>query len=217
MGLPILIVGESGSGKTASLRNFNADEIGIFNVASKPLPFKKKFKTINKATYEIIEAGINSGKYKTYIIDDSQYLMSFEALRRAKETGYTKHTEIGQNFYNLIEGIINAPDDVIVYLLHHSETDENNKRKAKTIGKMLDSQLTVEGVFSIVLFSESENGEYKFVTQSDGYTTAKSPMEMFEKEIGNDLKIVDDTVREYWGLPKRENTSKPTAEPKKQK
>ena len=90
------------------------------------------------------------------------------------------------------------PDDVIVYFLHHTETTDSGKIKAKTVGKMLDSQLTVEGLFSIVLVCSADGGEHKFITQSDGYTTAKSPMEMFDLEIDNDLKMVDQTIREYW-------------------
>lgn len=131
----------------------------------------------------------------------SQYLMAFEELDRAKETGYTKFTEMALNFSGLVRYIINfLPPDVIVYFLHHVEVTDSGKVKAKTVGKMIDSKLTLEGLFSIVLLCEATNEGHHFVTQSDGYTTAKSPMGMFDREIDNDLAIVDTTIREYWNL-----------------
>lgn len=201
MGIPVLILGESGSGKSASMRNFDPDKVGIFNVAGKPLPFRKKLKTVNNATYADIYKILAKPKLKTYIIDDSQYLMAFESFDRAKETGYTKHTEMAQNVIGLIRFISNAlPADVIVYFLQHSETTDQGKVKAKTLGKMIDNQITLEGMFSIVLYCEATSDGHHFITQSDGYTTAKSPMEMFDKEIDNDLAMVDATIREYWEL-----------------
>lgn len=105
------------------------------------------------------------------------------------------------NFYNLVHYIIEGlPPDVIVYFLHHTDTNDMGKIKAKTVGKMLDSKLTLEGLFSIVLLCRTDGTKHFFETQSDGYTTAKSPMEMFEREIDNDLKMVDNTIREYFEL-----------------
>jgi hypothetical protein len=110
------------------------------------------------------------------------------------------------NFYNLIQFIIaKTPPDVIVYFLHHTETTADGKVKAKTIGKMLDEKLTVEGLFSIVLMCQTDGVSHKFITQSDGCTTAKSPMEMFDNEIDNDLKFVDAKIREYYELTEEEN------------
>lgn len=201
MGIPVLILGESGSGKSASLRNFEPEKVGIFNVAGKPLPFRKKMLVVNNARYDDIYKSLAKGKLRTYVIDDSQYLMAFEELDRAKETGYTKFTEMALNFSGLVRYIINAlPADVIVFFLHHVETTEVGKVKAKTVGKMIDSKLTLEGLFSIVLLCEASSDGHHFVTQSDGYTTAKSPMEMFDLEIDNDLAMVDSIIREYWDL-----------------
>ena len=206
MGIPVLILGESGSGKSASLRNFEQEEVGIFNVAGKPLPFKKQLKKINNPTYTDIIKGLKLGKVKTYVIDDSQYLMAFEMFDKAKETGYGKFTDVALNFRNLVDFIIKGtPDDYIVYFLHHTETTETGKIKAKTSGKMLDNQLTLEGLFSIVLLCKTDGKEHYFETQSDGYTTCKSPMEMFELKIDNDLKMVDTTIREYYELSKGGN------------
>lgn len=201
MGIPVLILGESGSGKSASLRNFDPEKVGVFNVAGKPLPFRRRLKVVNNATYADIYKVLAKPKLSAYIIDDSQYLMAFEELDRAKETGYTKFTEMALNFSGLVRYIINnLPPDIIVYFLHHVETTEQGKVKAKTVGKMIDSKLTLEGLFSIVLLCEASVDGHHFVTQSDGYTTAKSPMEMFDKEIDNDLAMVDAIIREYWNL-----------------
>ena len=201
MGIPVLILGESGSGKSASMRNFDPEKVGIFNVAGKPLPFRKKLKSVNNATYADIYKMLAKPKLKTYVIDDSQYLMAFEELDRAKEVGFAKFTEMALNFSGLVRYIINnLPADVIVYFLHHVETTETGKVKAKTVGKMIDSKLTLEGLFSIVLLCEASSEGHYFVTQSDGYTTAKSPMDMFDKEIDNDLSMVDTSIREYWEL-----------------
>lgn len=201
MGIPVLILGDSGSGKSTSLRNFEPDEIGILNVASKPLPFRKKMRVVNGANYETILRALSKPKMKAYAIDDSQYLLAFEFFDRAKETGYTKFTDMAMNFRNLIQFVISCtPPDVIVYFLHHTEESQNGKLKAKTIGKMLDEKLTVEGLFSIVLLCQAGKDSHTFVTQSQGYSTAKSPMEMFPAEMENDLKLVDSAIREYWGL-----------------
>lgn len=201
MGIPVLVLGESGSGKSTALRNFDPAEIGIFNVASKPLPFRKKMMVVNGAGYGTILKSLSNPKLKAYAIDDSQYLLAFEFFDRAQETGYGKFTELALNFRNLIQFVImNTPPDVIVYFLHHTERRDDGVLKAKTIGKMLDEKLTVEGLFSIVLLCQARQDKHVFVTQSSGISTAKSPMDMFPGEIENDLKYVDTAIREYWGL-----------------
>lgn len=206
MGIPVLILGDSGSGKSTSLRNFEPDEIGIFNVASKPLPFRKKLLKVDGASYSKILKTLSAPKLNAYAIDDSQYLLAFEFFDRAKETGYNKFTDIALNFRNLIQFVITqTPPDCIVYFLHHTEMNADGTLKAKTIGKMLDEKLTVEGLFSIVLLCKATKDKHVFITQSEGYSTAKSPMEMFPEEIDNDLKTVDTTIREYWGLTPLKN------------
>lgn len=206
MGIPVLVCGESGSGKSASLRNFEPEDVSIFNVAAKPLPFRKKLPSKATADYNVIKAGIAKSDKKAFVIDDSQYLLAFESFAKAKDTGYTKFTDMALHFYNLVQFVIRqVPSDVIVYFLHHTETDSNTgKTKAKTLGKMLDSQLTMEGMFSIVLYCMNEGGQHKFITQSDGSTTAKSPMDMFELVIDNDLKFVDQKIREYYEINAKE-------------
>lgn len=201
MGIPILILGASGTGKSSSLRNFEAGEILILDVAGKPLPFRKKLDVIKNADYKKIGRAFQEGSYKRYVVDDSQYLLAFEMFDKVKENGYGKFTDIALKFKNMIQFVNQKmPEDRIVYFLHHTEELDNGKIKAKTVGKMLDNQLTVEGLFSIVLLATTDSGKYQFITQSDGYTTCKSPIDMFELEIDNDLKLVDDTIRNYWEL-----------------
>lgn len=205
MGIPVLILGESGSGKSCSLRNFEKDDVVIYNIAGKPLPFKKQLNKADNVTYTQIKSNMQKGNFKTYVIDDSQYLMAFEMFDRAKELGYNKFTDVALNFRSLVDFVIkNTPDDVIVYFLHHTEVTDTGKIKAKTSGKMLDNQLTLEGLFSIVLLCKTDGQEHCFETQSDGYTTCKSPMGMFDLKIDNDLKMVDTKIREYYELNKKE-------------
>lgn len=204
MGIPVLVIGSSGSGKSTSLRNFEPEEVGVFNVASKPLPFKKKLKKIDGATYEKIAQGLQVTALNTYVVDDANYLMTFESFDKILEKGYEKFTTNAKHFYDMVKFVIsNLPSDTVVYFFMHTEVDENGITKAKTVGKMIDSQLCLEGLFSVVLLASTEDGKYKFITQTDGTSMAKSPIEMFDKEIDNDLKFVDDTIREYWDLPKR--------------
>ena len=202
MGVPVLIMGESGSGKTYSVKNFDPAEVGIFSVEKNRLPFKKDFKVCKNAGYPQIMKALAAPKLKRYVIDDSQYLLVNEFFDRAKESGYQKFTDLALNFRNLIHFVSrDVPDDVIVYFLHHTELDQAGKIKAKTIGRMLDEKLTVEGCFDIVLMAVTEGSEHCFVTQSDGYATCKSPEGMFESmKIPNDLAAVDQAIREYWGL-----------------
>lgn len=201
MGIPVLILGESGSGKSTSMRNFDPSELTVFNVANKLLPFRKKLNVINNAGYVTIGKELQKQEKKIYVIDDSQYLLAFELFNRAKEKGYDKFTDIAVRFEKMLDYIIKGtPEDCIVYLLHHCETTDTGKIKAKTVGKMLDNQLTVEGLFSIVLYAFVEDDKHLFRTTNDGFCPAKAPMGMFEPIIDNDLKFVDTTIREYYKL-----------------
>lgn len=201
MGIPVLILGESGSGKSTSMRNFDPSELTVFNVANKLLPFRKKLNVINNAGYGTIGKELQKQEKKIYVIDDSQYLLAFELFNRVKEKGYDKFTDIAVRFEKMLNYIIKGtPEDCIVYLLHHCETTDTGKIKAKTVGKMLDNQLTVEGLFSIVLYAFVEDDKHLFRTTNDGFCPAKAPMGMFKPIIDNDLKFVDTTIREYYDL-----------------
>ena len=213
MALPVLVEGRSGSGKTFALKNFKPDELGVISVEKGRLPFRSELKVIripkwsggeqqnygqvNAAKYAWVENMIRKATVKSIAIDDSQYLLANELFDRAYEKGYDKYTQMAVNFRNLIHFINDLEDDdKIVYLLHHSETDSDGREKCKTIGKMLDEKLTIEGCFDIVLYCQ----DHKFFTQSNGISTAKSPEGMFDLEIPNDLKFVDDAIREYYGM-----------------
>lgn len=213
MAIPVFCIGRSGSGKTYSIKNFKADEVGVISVEKGRLPFKTDIKTVripkdfssantsaqlNAAKYSWIQMIISKSKAKSIIIDDSQYLLVNELFDRSKEKGYDKFTDIAVNFRNLVHFVNDLPDDdKIVYFLHHSEADTDGREKAKTIGRMLDEKLTLEGCFDIVIYCQ----DHKFYTQGDGMSTAKTPEGMFEEsEIPNDLKAVDTAIREYYGL-----------------
>lgn len=215
MAIPVLVMGRSGSGKTYSLKNFKPDEIGVISVEKGRLPFKSEIKVakipkygdgtedaksygaINRAKYVWLEKAIAKAKAKSIAIDDSQYLLVNELFDRAYEKGYDKFVQMAANFRELIHFINELEEeDKIVYFLHHTDTDTDGREKAKTIGRMLDEKLTVEGCFDIVIYCE----DHKFFTQSNGQSTAKTPEDMFDMEIPNDLKAVDEAIREYYGL-----------------
>lgn len=201
MGIPVLILGESGTGKSASLRNFKANEIGIINVAKKPLPFKSDIKPFNSDNYMDIDTVLKKAKAKTIVIDDAQYLQANELMRRAKETGFQKFTDIALNLWALFQTVVNElPADTIVYFLAHIESDANGKERFKTVGKMTDNY-SVEGMATICLKTVVQDGNYYFSTRNSGYDTVKTPIGMFDDAlIENDLKAVDGVIRGYYGL-----------------
>lgn len=202
MGVPVLVMGKSGSGKSRSICGLKPEEVGIFSVEKGRLPFKGNYKVCKRATYREISSIFKDPKLKRYVIDDSQFLMVNALFDRAKEVGYQKYTDLACDFRNLVHNVnYLLPDDVIVYFLHHTETDPNTGEvKAKTVGKMIDQYLTLEGCFDIVLLAEVDSEGHHFITQSDGTTTAKSPEGMFPLKIPNDLGVVDSAIREFWGL-----------------
>lgn len=185
------------------MKNFNEDELCLISVQKALLPFRKKFKeTVVTDKYAEIIKTMKATKKKVIVIDDTQYLMANEFMRRATERGYDKFTEIAQNFWSLIvQEVNNLPADTIVYLLCHTATDENGVEKMKTIGKLVDEKITPEGLFTIVLKTAVSDGNYAFVTQNNGKDTVKSPEGMFSTyAINNDLKYVDDKIRNYYEL-----------------
>lgn len=214
MGMPVLVEGRSGSGKSYGLKGFKKDEIGVIAVEKSRLPFRNDLNIatvpdkfgeeigsmaqLNAARYSWVEMLIKKSKAKSIAIDDSQYLLANELFDRSKEKGFDKFTDIAANFRNLIHFVNRGiDDDKIVYFLHHTEQDGDGREKAKTIGKMLDEKLVIEGCFDIVLYCS----DHKFYTQADGTSTAKTPEDMFPAvEIPNDLKAVDTAIREYYGM-----------------
>lgn len=202
MGIPVLLIGESGSGKSSSLRNFKPNEIGIYNVAGKPLPFRGKFPMMATISDpDDIMNSLRKNALNCYAIDDSQYLMSFKLINKINERGYDKYTEIAKDFKELIDTVVKGTSpDTIVYFLHHTEYRDDGHVKAKTSGKMIDNWLTLEGLFSIVIMAVATENKHLFITQNDGTSTCKSPMGMLENPMDNDLRAVDSAIREYYEL-----------------
>lgn len=216
MATSIILLGPSGSGKSTSARNFNPEHTYYINPVGKPLPFKKAkhyneknknyFSTLNYDKIEKVIKGISNKRdeIKRIIIDDAQYLMADEFMSKALEKGYTKFTILAQNMYNIMKPSFmqSLRDDLYIYYIFHNE-DVGDKSKVKTIGKLLDEKITIEGLVTIVLHTKVEqkgnNTEYNFITNSDGHHIAKSPMGMFEDQlIPNDLKQVEDRIEEYY-------------------
>lgn len=196
-----MLYGQSGTGKSTSFRNFNTEDVAIVNVSKKPLPFRNTLQVFNSSDYQSISNAISKCSAKSIIIDDATYLMVDAFMRNAKVTGYQKYTDMAYDFNNLIELAKNLPDDKIVYFVGHSDQADDGREHFKTIGKMLDNYVTLEGKFTIVLKTVVKDGEYYFATHNNGQDTVKSPIGMFEDDlIPNDLKAVDTAIREYWNI-----------------
>ena len=204
MGMPVLIYGKSGSGKTRSLKNFYEDEIFLVNVERKFLPFRKKFKYVLKSdNADLIKDKLSKMPTKTAVIDDAGYILSNRYMREKGKVRNTYETfdNIGNDFWGLFEFIKNnLPDDVIVYILMHEETNDLNNTKLKMMGKLLEEKICVEGMVTISLRCITDEDGHHFITNTDGKDISKSPEEMFELVIDNDLKFVDTTIREFYDI-----------------
>jgi len=225
MAQEILIIGESGSGKSTSLEDLNPEATFIINVAKKPMPFKGWKNRYSKLSKEQPEGNYiesdnstvivktmkhiseNMPNIKTVIVDDFQYVMANEYMRRANERGFEKFTDIGLHAWEVANGGKNMRDDITFVMIGHAESatdlQGNRKLKFKTVGKLVDNVITMEGMFTVVLFTDVSvdaegNTSYQFITQSDGTTTAKSPRDMFKLKIPNDLEYVMKTMSEYY-------------------
>lgn len=215
MAIPVLIIGKSGVGKSASIRNFPVDSVGVLNVIGKQLPFRNPPKTVQTTDYETIKKMIVGSKAKSIVIDDAGYLITDQFMTGHSSAGkgnavFTLYNELADRFYELLRFIVKAaPADKIVYVIMHEDKNDMGDVKPKTIGKLLDEKVCVEGLFTIVLRAVKKDGKYLFRTQSDGFDVAKSPIDMFEDvEIDNDLKLVDDTIRDYYNIKSQQEESK---------
>lgn len=219
MSIATIILGESGTGKSTSLRNLDPAKTLLIQAIKKPLPFKNKgweksiFVTDKPRTVkhedERIEYGILNLIDKTskeiIVIDDFQYIMTNEFMRRvldkeAKDGAFVKYNEIAKNVWDILNAASSAGDSKRIYMLSHVETADGRDR-VKTIGKLLDEKVSIEGMVSIVLRSRRTNGNYLFATQNNGLDTTKSPMGLFADElIENDLAAVDAAICEYYDI-----------------
>ncbi len=205
MGILAYVLGRSGTGKSYSMRNFKKDEIGVINVQGKILPFKGSgsFDVVNTDSSDAIVKSIKdmAKKYKTIVVDDFQYVMANEFMRRATERGYDKFTEIAKHAWDIADAVRTLPADVIVYIMCHTDTDQDGFEKLKTIGKLLDEKIVLDAMSTIVLKTAVSDGQYMFLTQNNGKDTVKSPFGMFPSyAIDNDLKYVDEKIRSYYEL-----------------
>lgn len=207
MAIPVLIIGKSGSGKSTSLRNCtNNLEWNMVNVLNKPLPFKGKIPSVVTDDYQQVMKSLAGSKAKSIVIDDAGYLITNYFMKNHSSKGagnaiFSMYNTLADNFWNLIEFIKKLPDEKIVYIIMHEDINDFGDIKPKTIGKMLDEKICLEGMFTIVLRCVQENGKHLFITQANGGAVSKSPMGMFETlEIDNDLALVDKAIREYYGL-----------------
>lgn len=206
--IPVLLYGKSGSGKTSSFRNYTNEEIAYINILDKPLPFKSDIKINSLDKYEQIIAGIKGTKKKTIVIDDAGFLLTNEMFERARETGYTKFTQIAEKFYNLIKEIKKIDGGKVVVISMHEEIEEGQV-KLKTAGKMIESNGVIEGNFTVAIRTMCDNGKYVFRLKNTGNDITKTPIGLFtEEEIENDFKIVDKAIREYYDLDKVESEEK---------
>lgn len=210
MGIPILIIGKSGAGKSTSLRNCKKN-FAMVKVLNKPLPFKGKIPTIVTDDYDKIKNGLRNKQFPSMVIDDAGYLITNHFMSKHSTAGagnavFSLYNALGDHYWSLIQFIINdLPMDKIVYIMMHEDVNEFGDIKPKTIGKLLDEKVCIEGMFTIVLRCVVENGVHKFITQSDGGAVSKSPIGMFDTlEIDNDLQMVDDVIREYYEIPIKE-------------
>lgn len=208
MAVPVLVMGRSGSGKSASLRNAN-EPIFVINVNKKPLPFKANdnLKVMNCDEYLKIKGALKAAYdkgIKIAVIDDAGYLMTGKFMaghRQAKgNSQFDLYNEIADNFYSLIKYVSDElPEDMIVTVTMHEEMNDMGYSKPKTIGKLLDDKVCIEGMFTIVLHALKLDGKYVFATNTDGLDVTKSPIGMFETEyIDNDLQLVVNKIREYY-------------------
>lgn len=199
MAIGVLVLGKPGTGKSYSIKSFSPDEVKILSVHKPILPFRGKYEIVKTPTGKEIIKEMKNTKKKNIVIDDFQYVLGLPMMRRISEKGWEKYNEIEQPYNDVLDAVSELPDDVIVYLTSHTTTDDDGNTQIKTVGKALDKYVSIEGLFMIVLGTMVVNDKYFFVTQNSGNDTLKSPDEMFpSKWIPNDLKYVEDKIRNYY-------------------
>lgn len=216
-----LIIGESGTGKSSSLRNLNPETTFIINVLDKPLPFRRSKHKYNKEAknyfssdnyaqiLQYIEAiDLRRPDIQVLVIDDFQYIMANEFMMRALEKGFDKFSEMANHAWAVVKRLSLTRDDLYCFVLSHSDSDNAGRIKCKTIGKMLDEKITLEGMFTSVLHTQVIDGNYQFLTQFNGTHIAKSPMGMFPSAlIGNDLHQVLELMYSYNNNEEKEDNN----------
>lgn len=212
MGIPVLVIGKSGSGKSASMRNCIDKDFNLVRVLNKPLPFKGKINGWITDDYATVKKALKSAPAKSIVVDDAGYLitnyfMNNHSTKGAGNAVFSLYNTLADNFWGLVQYIVNElPAEKIVYIVMHEDINEFGDIKPKTIGKLLDEKICLEGLFTIVLRCINNSTDHKFITQSDGGAVSKSPIGMFEDlEIDNDLLIVDNAIRSYYEIENTKN------------
>lgn len=210
MSIAAFILGESGTGKSTSMRSMNPAETLLIQAIKKPLPFRSSgWRHLSKDGGNIIVcdqsvqiiAAMHKTQRQIIVIDDFQYILANEFMRRTDERGFDKFTDIGKHAWDILCAASSLPDHVRVYILSHTETSESGRVKAKTIGRMLDEKITIEGMFSIVMRTCVINGQYLFSTKNNGSDTVKTPLGLFDADhIDNDLAAADAAIVDYYQL-----------------
>lgn len=208
MAKSVLILGRSGTGKSTSMRNFKDEDLAIVNVVGKELPFQSEFKSvINTSDYAIIKQKIMNTQKKTIVIDDAGYLITKQFMDNHSKVGggnavFQLYNGMADQFWTLLDFIKNkVPADKIVYIIMHEDYDERGGVKPKTIGKLLDEKVCIEGLFTIVLRSCVNDGQYQFCTKNSSRDSVKTPMGMFDDEyVDNDLAMVNKRIRDYYKM-----------------
>ena len=211
-----MIIGKSGSGKSASMKTCVGKDFNLIRVLKKPLPFKGQIPGNCSDKYQTIKEWLNQAPAQSIVIDDAGYLITNFFMRNHSTKGkgndvFGLYNQMADDFWSLIQNTIVdvLPADKIVYLVMHEDTDDYGNVKAKTIGKLLDDKICLEGLCTVVLRCVNNMTEHKFITQSDGSAISKSPEGMFENtEIPNDLLLVDNAIREYYGIQNPKNKDK---------
>lgn len=218
MSTSTMIIGESGTGKSASLRNMDPTDTLLIQAVKKPLPFRSKdwkyFDRENCPTGNIIVsdlsseivAAMNKTRKSVIVLDDFQYVMANEFMRRVTDvevgnSAFAKYNEIARHAWDILTASTNLAANKRVYILSHTSTDEFGKTKIKTIGKLLDEKIVMEGLVTIVLRTTVINDQYLFRTKNNGNDTVKSPIDLFQSEtVPNDLAAVDKAITEFYGI-----------------
>lgn len=213
MAITTFVLGNSGEGKSFSLKHLDPKLVGVINVNNKPLPFRggHEFKKIATDNAERIKQVLLQSQAPIIVIDDFQYVMGNEYIGGANQkfTGdaaFQRYNIMAYNAWSIINTAIReVPDNKRVYILSHIQED-NGRSKIKTIGKMLDDKIVLEGMVTMVLQTTVQDSQHFFMTKNNGFNTVKSPEDMFQSNlIPNDLNAVDDAICEYYGIAKNPN------------
>ena len=204
----VLVIAKSGTGKSSYMRNLKRGEASVILSSGKELPFKSDLATFVPKNYSEVINGIEKATSPIVVIDDANYLMSYEEMARASEVGYGKFTSMAQNMFRVFKTIMDKDSDQTFYIMAHAADTEDGSLKFKTTGKMLSEKVVLEGMTNILVTCDVDDGEFVFKVRTDG-TGVKTPLGMFDTDtIPNDITILDKAIRDYYAEPATKKESK---------